>query len=83
MTADQTIIDCIAELRKINAAVGQHTVNEDITTDLDGLKTMNIYLGLMVVPFGGAPVLNSEITDELSAISAICRNAAMIARAVS
>lgn len=80
MVADQSIIDCIAELRKISLATGQGSREENVETNLDGTKTMNTYLGLIATAFGDTPTGNDEIVDEPTALAAMVANLGKIVK---
>lgn len=83
MTADQSILDAIAYARTISVSVGKGLITENISTDLDGMKTFSTYIANIAKSFGETPIDNSSIVDNLTAMSVITQNLGKIVKNVS
>lgn len=83
LACDSSITDTLNSVRKIALAVGSGLLTENVTTDLDGLKTVNSYLQVVVRAFGDSPIDNSSIVDSITAMSAMIRNFSKMCKCVS
>jgi len=82
MACDESILDSIAELVKICSGVGASIAYEEPTTDLEGETVMVLLSGRIVSSMGGTPDAR-EITDNLTAMGAMCANFAYIMKCIS
>lgn len=82
LVADVSITDCVNSVREISVACGQGVINEDVSTDLDAMKTMNSYLALICKAFGDNGIDSDSITDSFSAMTVMTQNIANIVRHV-
>jgi hypothetical protein len=83
MVADVSIQDCLNNARAISLACGQGLVTENITTDLDALKTFNLYLGKIANSFGEVATDNTGVVDNFTVMKAITQNIGKIVKHLS
>jgi hypothetical protein len=83
VTADSSITDAVNYARSLSVACGQGLVTENFSTDLDAMKTLNLYFRNIAIATGGKGSDNTGVVDQLTCLQSIARNLGQIVKTVS